>query len=214
MWELLYRAAKQAHARLVVVSKFQSIAKIAAIYEQGQRVFAENRVQDLMERYKALPTDIEWHLIGHLQTNKVKTIAPFIAMIQSVDSLHLLEEINRQAAKCDRIIDCLFQFHVAQEDSKFGLKPGEEVALLNSPTFKNMENVRICGIMGMATFTDDTAQIRREFQLLHSIFTRIKQDFFPTDPHFKEISMGMSSDWQIALEEGSTLLRVGSLVFN
>ena len=198
---------------LVAVSKTHPPERILEIYQQGQRTFGENRAQEMLEKQAALPADIEWHLIGHLQTNKVKLIAPFVRMIHSVDSLRLLEEIDKQAAKAERTIDCLLQFHIAQEETKFGLDEAEARAILSSDAFRQMKNVRICGVMGMATFTDDDAQVRREFRSLKTIFEKLKQDFFPENPHFREISMGMSGDWRIAVEEGSTMVRVGSLIF-
>ena len=200
-------------ARLVAVSKTHPASRILDLYHQGQRVFGENRPQEMLEKQAALPADIEWHQIGHLQTNKVKTIAPFVALIHSVDSLRLLQEIDKQALKCQRVIDCLLQFHIAEEETKFGLSEAEAVELLQSAEFKALQNVRICGVMGMATFTDHTEQVRSEFRNLKSIFERLKAQFFIQQPHFKEISMGMSGDWELALEEGSTLLRIGSLIF-
>ena len=200
-------------ARLVAVSKTHPASRILDLYHQGQRVFGENRPQEMLEKQAALPADIEWHQIGHLQTNKVKTIAPFVSLIHSVDSLRLLQEIDKQALKCQRVIDCLLQFHIAEEETKFGLSEAEAVELLQSAEFKALQNVRICGVMGMATFTDHTEQVRSEFRNLKSIFERLKAQFFIQQPHFKEISMGMSGDWELALEEGSTLLRIGSLIF-
>jgi pyridoxal phosphate enzyme (YggS family) len=183
------------------------------LYLKGQRIFGENRVQELQQKYETLPKDIEWHLIGHLQTNKVKFIAPYIALIHSVDSPELLREINKQAAKNNRVIDCLLQFHIASEESKFGLGEQEAADMLSDPAFSEMKNVRICGVMGMATFTDDQTLIRSEFRHLKSIFDALKTRFFEKAPWFCEISMGMSGDWEIALEEGSTLVRIGSLLF-
>lgn len=210
--KLLHELSAQ-NVTLVAVSKTHPPERILEIYHQGQRIFGENRAQEMLEKQAALPADIEWHLIGHLQTNKVKLIAPFVRMIHSVDSLRLLEEIDKQAAKAARKIDCLLQFHIAQEETKFGLDEAEARALLSSDTFRQMKNVRICGVMGMATFTDDEAQVRREFRLLKRIFEKLKQEFFSENPHFREISMGMSGDWRIAVEEGSTMVRVGSLIF-
>ncbi len=203
----------QTNARLVAVSKTHPAERILTIYQKGQRVFGENRPQEMLEKQAALPADIEWHLIGHLQTNKVKTIAPFVALIHSVDSLRLLLEIDKQAAKNGRVIDCLLQFHIAQEDTKFGLDETEGIELLKDPSFPALQNVRICGVMGMATFTDNQEQVRQEFRHLKSIFQRLKSEFFPNAEHFREISMGMSGDWRIAVEEGSTLVRIGSLIF-
>lgn len=201
------------HARLVAVSKTHPKEAILKIYHQGQRIFGENRPQEMLEKQAALPADIQWHLIGHLQTNKVKAIAPFVSLIHSVDSLRLLQEIDKQALKNQRIQDCLLQFHIAQEETKFGLSEAEALAILQSPTFASLKNIRICGVMGMASFTEDKAQVRMEFRHLKSIFERLKARFFQDSAYFCEISMGMSGDWEIALEEGSTLVRIGSLIF-
>ncbi len=198
---------------LVAVSKTHPPERIMNIYRQGQRIFGENRAQEMLEKHATLPADIGWHLIGHLQTNKVKYIAPFVRMIQSVDSLKLLQEIDKQAAKVNRVIDCLLQFYIAAEDTKFGLDEPEARALLSGETFRNLKNIRVCGVMGMATFTDDEAQIRAEFRHLKSIFDQLKTEFFAEKPEFREISMGMSGDWRIAVEEGSTMVRIGSLIF-
>ncbi len=198
---------------LVAVSKTKPQSAILEIYHQGHKIFGENRVQELVEKYEALPKDIDWHLIGHLQTNKVKYIAPFVRMIHSVDSLKLLKEINKQAAKHNRIIDCLLQFHIATESSKFGLSLSEAKHLLDSDTYKAFDNIRIVGVMGMATFTDDSAQVRREFRQLKKHFDTLKQTYFQTQSSFKEISMGMSGDYEIAVAEGSTMVRIGSLLF-
>lgn len=201
------------NARLVAVSKTHPANRVLEFYQNGLRIFGENRPQEMLEKHAALPADIEWHQIGHLQTNKVKFIAPFVALIHSVDSLRLLQEIERQALKNGRVIDCLLQFHIAAEETKFGLDEGEAMELLQSPEFKALQNVRICGVMGMATFTENKDQVRTEFRRLKTIFETIKTTFFPNAPYFREISMGMSGDWQIALEEGSTLVRIGSLIF-
>jgi len=201
------------NARLVAVSKTHPAALILEIYQQGQRIFGENRPQEMLEKQAALPADIEWHLIGHLQTNKVKSIAPFVSLIHSVDSLRLLQEIDKQALKNNRVIDCLLQFHIAQEDTKFGMSEKEAIELLSSSSFSTLQNVRICGVMGMASFIEDTEKVRQEFRRLKTIFDLLKTRFFPESQHFSEISMGMSGDWRIALEEGSTMLRVGSLIF-
>lgn len=201
------------NARLVAVSKTHPANRVLELYQQGQRIFGENRPQEMLEKQAALPADIEWHFIGHLQTNKVKNIAAFVSLVHSIDSLRLLQELDKQALKCNRVIDCLLQFHIAAEETKFGLDETEAQELLESPVYANLKNIRICGVMGMATFTADTAQVRKEFRHLNQIFERLKARFFPNSPHFKEISMGMSGDWQIALEEGSTLLRIGSLLF-
>lgn len=201
------------HAQLVAVSKTRPNEDIWTLYEAGQRIFGENRVQELLPKYEALPKDIEWHLIGHLQRNKVKYIAPFVRLIHSVDSLDLLQEIDKQALKNNRILDCLLQFHVAQEETKFGLDWDEALALLQSETFASLQNCRIVGIMGMASLTEDTAQIRREFKQLHDFFLRLRQDYFAEKNYFTTLSMGMSSDYTIALEEGSTMVRIGSKLF-
>jgi pyridoxal phosphate enzyme (YggS family) len=198
---------------LVAVSKTQPVSAIQEAYDFGQRVFGENKVQELVDKYPLLPKDIKWHLIGHLQTNKVKYIAPFVALIHSVDSLKLLQEINKQALNNERIIDCLLQFHVAQEETKFGLTIEEAKEFLDSIDFALLKNVRIVGIMGMASFTSDSNQVRNEFQALRKIFNQLKTEYFPTENSFKEISMGMSGDFQLAIEEGSTMVRVGSSIF-
>lgn len=210
--ELLHELSAK-NVTLVVVSKTQPPERVMEIYRQGQRIFGENRAQEMLEKRAALPADIEWHLIGHLQTNKVKLIAPFVRLIHSVDSLRLLEEIDKQALKFNRTIDCLLQFHIAREETKFGLDEEEAVELLRSETFRQLKNIRICGVMGMATFSDDTALVRSEFRHLKAIYDNLKKAFFSENPHFREISMGMSGDWRIAVEEGSTMVRVGSLVF-
>lgn len=201
------------HTKLIAVSKTHPAERVLELYNQGQRCFGENRVQELTAKYEALPKDIEWHLIGHLQSNKVKYIAPFVACIQSVDSWKLLEEIDKQAEKNERVIDCLLQFHVAEEETKFGLDETEANELLESPAFKALKNVRITGVMGMATFTDDQTQVRREFQHLKKIFEDLKTSFFKEQESFQEISMGMSGDYEMAVEEGSTMVRVGTLLF-
>lgn len=200
-------------AKLIAISKTHPDEAILKLYAQGQRIFGENRVQELVPKYEALPKDIEWHLVGHLQTNKVKYIAPFVACIHSVDSLKLLQEIDKQAKKFNRSIDCLLQFHIAEEETKFGLDLEEAATLLQSPELQQLENVRITGIMGMATFTDDVAQVRREFRQLKSMFDKLKNRFFTEKDYFREISMGMSGDYKIALEEGSTMVRIGTLLF-
>lgn len=199
--------------RLVAVSKTKPVEAIEEAYNAGQRVFGENRAQEMAEKYEVLPKDIEWHLIGHLQTNKVKYVAGFVAMIHGVESLKLLETIDKEAKKHDRMIPCLLQFHVAQEETKFGLDMEEAAALLESESYANMKNVRIEGVMGMATNTDNLTQVREEFRHLHEIFEELKQRYFADKPEFKELSMGMSGDYEIAVEEGSTMVRVGSSIF-
>jgi pyridoxal phosphate enzyme (YggS family) len=199
---------------LVAVSKTQPISAIQEAYDFGQRVFGENKVQELTDKYPLLPKDIKWHVIGHLQTNKVKYIAPFVALIHSVDSLKLLQEINKQALNNERTIDCLLQFHVAQEETKFGLSIEEAQEFLDSIDFALLKNIRIVGIMGMASFSSNSKQVRGEFKTLKSIYDQLKSDYFSTEDSFKEISMGMSGDFQLAIEEGSTMVRVGSSIFN
>ncbi len=213
MYEALLKNLQSRGITLVAVSKTHPVERILELYQRGQRDFGENRVQELLEKAPHLPADIRWHLIGHLQTNKVRYIAPFIHMIHSVDSLRLLAEIEKQAAKSGRTIDCLLQFHIAEEESKFGLSEDEADVLLQSQEYHTMRHVRICGVMGMATFTDNTDQVRAEFRHLRCIFERLRTTYFAGAPHFREISMGMSSDWEIAVEEGSTIVRIGSLIF-
>ena len=200
-------------ARLVAVSKTRSSSDIMALYGAGQRIFGENRVEELKEKHEALPQDIEWHMIGHLQSKKVKVIASFIAMIHSGDSPRLLMEIEKRAAQSNRVIDVLLQFKIAEEATKYGMTLEEAEEFLISLQHSPLPHVRLCGVMGMATFTENTDQIRREFQSLQSIFSTLKSKFFSNSPHFREISMGMSGDYPIALEEGSTMVRVGSLLF-
>jgi pyridoxal phosphate enzyme (YggS family) len=199
--------------RLVAVSKTQPTEAILNLYDQGQRIFGENKVQEMVSKHEALPKDIEWHLIGHLQSNKVKYMASFVAMIHSVDSLKLLEEINRQAERNHRVINCLLQFKINDEETKFGLDQKEAFALLESASYPTLQNIRLCGVMGMASFVEDEAQIRQEFKALHQIFDALKDRYFPNDENFKEISMGMSDDYPIAIAEGSTLVRIGTLLF-
>jgi pyridoxal phosphate enzyme (YggS family) len=201
------------NTNLVAVSKTKPQSAILKLYEEGQRDFGENRVQELVDKQEALPKDIKWHMIGHLQSNKVKYIAPFIHLIHSVDSPKILKEINKQAAKNDRIIDCLLQFHIAEEDTKYGFDSDEALAFLKSPAFQSLQNIRIVGVMGMATFTKDENQVRNEFRSLKAIFDLLKKTCFEQVNSFKEISMGMSGDYTIAMEEGSTMVRIGSLLF-
>ena len=204
---------KPKNVTLVAVSKTKPNEAILEMYNEGQRIFGENKVQELTEKYDALPKDIQWHAIGHLQTNKVKYIAPFVTMIHSIDSLKLLKEVNKRAKQNERTINCLLQMHIAEEDSKFGLNKSEVKALLDSDTYRSFENIRIVGVMGMATFTNDTQQVRQEFKNLKSIFKNLKSTYFNTSDSFKEISMGMSGDYELAMEEGSTMVRIGSLLF-
>ena len=201
------------NAELIAISKTKSNEEIMEAYNAGQRLFGENQVQELVDKYEQLPKDIEWHLVGHLQTNKVKYIAPFVSLIHSVDSLKLLVEINKHAAKNNRVIDCLLQVYIADEDTKYGLGYDEIIELLRSEEFAGLKNVRLTGVMGIATNTQNEKQIRDEFNELSVFFDGLKQSFFRKDDFFKEISMGMSADYKIALEEGSTMIRVGSTIF-
>ena len=198
---------------LVAVSKTKPVSDLQEVYDAGQRVFGENKVQEMTEKYEILPKDIQWHLIGHLQTNKVKYIAPFVSLIHSVDSTKLLNEINKEAKKNNRVIDCLLQFHIAEEETKFGLAIEEAKELLESKEFVEMQNVSIVGIMGMASFTENIETVRHEFRVLESYFQILKSHFFKFNHDFKEISMGMSGDYLLAIEEGSTMVRVGSSIF-
>jgi pyridoxal phosphate enzyme (YggS family) len=197
----------------VAVSKTKPLPLLQEAYNAGQRHFGENRVQELAEKFEVLPKDIYWHMIGHLQSKKVKYIAPFVHLIHGVDSLKLLEEINKQALKNERIIDCLLQFHVAQEETKFGLDFEEAKELIENPEFIDLHNVHLVGVMGMASFTDNQEIVRKEFQQLEEYFQLIKSYYFTFNDDFKEISMGMSGDYQLAIEEGSTMVRVGSSIF-
>lgn len=198
---------------LVAVSKTKPIEMLQEAYDVGQRIFGENKVQELTTKYEELPKDIEWHYIGHLQTNKVKYIASFVSLIHAVDSLKLLRKINQEASKNDRTIKVLFQFHIAEEESKFGLNLNSAKEILNNPDLKSFENIEIVGVMGMATYTDDYTRIRKEFTTLKNIFKQLKSDYFSAQASFKEISMGMSGDYKIAIEEGSTMVRIGSVIF-
>ena len=198
---------------LIAVSKTQPVEKIHEAYSAGQRVFGENKAQELTQKYEALPKDIQWHMIGHMQSNKVKYIAPFVHLIHSVDSLKLLMEIDKQALKNNRIINCLLQIHIADEETKFGFSETEAVELLQADAMKNLSHVRIVGLMGMATLTEDANKIRREFKALKSAFEKIKLMSLPKNIEMKELSMGMSSDYKIAVEEGSTMVRVGTAIF-
>ena len=202
-----------AGARLVAVSKTHAPAAILKLYEQGVRDFGENRVQELTDKYEELPKDIRWHFIGHLQTNKVRYIAPFVHLLQACDSLRLLQEVEKQAAAGERVIDCLLQFKIAEEESKYGLTWDEAAALLESEAFSTFAHVRITGVMGMATFTHDREQVRSEFRQLKQYFDRLRTSYFAGADYFREVSMGMSGDYDIALQEGSTLVRIGSLLF-
>ena len=201
------------HVQLVAVSKFHPNEALLEAYNAGQRIFGESKVQEMTQKHDSLPKDIEWHFIGHLQTNKIKYMAPYVSMIHGVDSFKLLVEINKQAAKNKRKIPCLLQIHIAHEDSKFGFSFEECRRMLASGEWKNLKNVSLCGVMGMATYTEDEEEIQKEFQSLSLFFQEIKQAYFNEDPAFKEISMGMSDDYPIAIEHGSTLVRIGSRIF-
>jgi len=198
---------------LVAVSKTKPVELLEEVYATGQRVFGENKVQEMTDKYEQMPKDIQWHLIGHLQSNKVKFIAPFVAMIHSVDSMKLLQEINKEAKKNNRIIDCLLQFHIAEEETKFGLSIEEATEIIETKEFVEMQHISIVGIMGMASFTKNQEQVRQEFRTLESYFKILKSHFFKFNTDFKEISMGMSGDYLLAIEEGSTMVRVGSSIF-
>ena len=198
---------------LVAVSKTKPISDIQEAYDAGHRVFGENYPQEMRDKHEALPKDIQWHFIGHLQTNKIKYIIPYVTLIHSIDTANLLEAVNKEAKKHERVVDCLLQFHIALEETKFGLDLDEARELLDSEAFKQMENIRICGVMGMGTFTDDKEEVRKEFKHLKNIFETLKREYFADQPQFKEISMGMSEDYPIAIEEGATLIRLGSKIF-
>lgn len=201
------------HVNLVAVSKFQSNDSILEAYSAGQRLFGENYVQELCDKAEKLPQDIQWHFIGHLQSNKVKYIAPFVSMIHSVDSKKLLLEIEKQAAKCNRIIDVLLQIHVAQEETKSGLSPAECISLVEEIIPLGLKHTRICGVMGMASFSDDQNLIASEFSSIKTTFEKVKDKAFSNDTNFQHISMGMSGDWPLAVTKGSTMIRVGSSIF-
>ena len=202
------------HVTLVAVSKTKPNEAILEAYEAGQRIFGENKVQEMVAKYEALPKDIQWHLIGHLQTNKVKYMASFVALIHGVDSLKLLQEINKQAAKHERVIDCLLQVHIAQEDTKFGFDAEELQAVLDDEALENLKNIKIVGLMGMATFTEDENQIRHEFESLKHLFDTQLAISKRSNVEAKICSMGMSNDYAIAIEAGSTMIRVGSKIFS
>lgn len=200
--------------RLVIVTKNHSVDEIKLVYGTGHRVYGENRVQELIEKLPLLPGDIEWHFIGHLQTNKVRYIAPFAKLIHSVDSLKLLKEINKEALKNSRVIPCLLQFYIATEETKFGLSLQEARDILESPDYPSLKNISICGVMGMASLSEDKDLVRSEFRHLKSIFDQLKREYFENKEDFRDISMGMSGDWPIAVEEGATLIRIGTAIFS
>ena len=213
MYETLIDELRQTNTQLIAVSKTKPATAILELYNKGQRLFGENYVQELTEKQPQLPADIQWHFIGHLQSNKVKYIAPFVHTIQSVDSLRLVQEINKQAQKNNRTINCLLQFHISDEITKFGFSLDEAQEMFSGNAPETFKNINWCGVMGMATFTDDKNQVRQEFQSLKNIFDKIKSEFFPASPNFKEISMGMSDDYKMAIELGATMVRIGSLLF-
>jgi PLP dependent protein len=199
--------------KLVAVSKTKPVSDILEAYNSGQRAFGENRVQELMQKKDLLPSDIDWHLIGHLQSNKVKLVVPFITMIHSVDSFKLLKIIDLEASRINRIVNCLLQIHIAEEETKFGFNLSEIHEMICSEDFLKLKSTRICGLMGIASFTEDTEQIRKEFRFLAGCFNELRKVYFMKEPFFKEISMGMSGDVNIAIGEGSTIVRIGSLIF-
>lgn len=199
--------------QLLAVSKTKAAELLMEAYNVGQRAFGENKVQEMVLKYEELPKDIEWHFIGHLQTNKIKYIAPFVYLIHGVDSFKLLKSIDAEALKIGRTIPCLLQFFIAEEETKYGLSMPEAVEMLNSDEYKMLKNVRISGVMGMATYTDNEKQIRKEFANLKTIFDQLKADFFSDNLNFREISMGMSGDYLLAIAEGSTMVRIGSTIF-
>jgi len=201
------------HVQLIAISKTKPTELILEAYNHGQRAFGENKVQEMAEKFKALPKDIEWHFIGHLQSNKIKFIFKFVHLIHGVDSFKLLTAINLEAKKVARIIPCLLQFHIAEEETKFGLSIDEAIEMLNSDEFKLLKNIQISGVMGMATYTDDENQIRKEFACLKTYFDTLKMNYFAGNTEFKDISMGMSGDYLIAIDEGSTMIRIGSNIF-
>ena len=206
------KASLPEHVTLVAVSKTKPVSDLMQAYEAGERIFGENKIQEMTDKWEEMPKDIQWHMIGHVQTNKVKFMAPFVSLIHGVDSLKLLQEINKQALKNNRVIDCLLQIYIAEEESKFGLDENELNELLSSPEFKEMKNIRILGLMGMATFTDDQNQIKKEFTHLKSIFDSI-QSIENENLKLNTISMGMSGDYQLAINSGSTMVRIGSSIF-
>lgn len=208
----IIKSALPEHVTLVAVSKTKPVPDLMEAYNSGQRIFGENKIQEMVDKWEQMPKDIEWHMIGHVQTNKVKYMAPFVSLIHGVDSLKLLEEINKQALKNNRIIDCLLQIYIAEEESKFGLDEEELASLLGSPIFKEMKNIRIVGLMGMATFTDNQNQIKKEFTYLKSIYNNHK-NLKSEICNLKFLSMGMSGDYQLAIACGSTMVRIGSSIF-
>lgn len=206
------KASLPEHVTLVAVSKTKPVSDLMQAYEAGQRIFGENKIQEMTEKWEQMPKDIQWHMIGHVQSNKVKFMAPFVSLIHGVDSLKLLQEIDKQALKNNRVIDCLLQMHIAEEETKFGLDENELNALISSSDFKEMKNIRILGLMGMATFTEDQNQIKKEFTHLKTIFDSV-QKLEAENCNLNTISMGMSGDYKLAIECGSTMVRIGSSIF-
>jgi pyridoxal phosphate enzyme (YggS family) len=202
-----------AKCSLIAVSKTQPAEKIQEAYQAGQRIFGENKVQEMLPKYEALPRDIEWHMIGHLQSNKIKFIAPFVSLIHSIDSLKLLEEVNKQGSKLQRQIPCLLQVHIAEEETKFGFSEEEIFQFISSPRLQQWQHIKITGLMGMSTFTENTSQVRSEFRKLKNLFEKLRSDTTHASFQMTELSMGMSGDYKIAIEEGSTMIRVGTAIF-
>jgi pyridoxal phosphate enzyme (YggS family) len=200
------------HVALVAVSKTKPIEDLMKAYDAGQRIFGENKIQEMEGKWEQMPKDIQWHMIGHVQTNKVKFMAPFVSLIHGVDSFKLLKEVNKQALKNDRIIDCLLQMHIAEEETKFGLDDNELNSILASSTFREMKNIRITGLMGMATFTDNQDQVKKEFSHLKSIYDKLQSQKIE-NCQLNTLSMGMSGDYKLAIECGSTMVRIGSSIF-
>ena len=198
---------------LVAVSKFHPVEALKEAYDAGQRIFGESRVQEISQKRLLMPDDVQWHFIGHLQTNKVRQLVPYVSLIHSVDSIKLLESINAESARIGRVVDVLLQLHVAQEETKFGFTCEDCVDMVDKGVFDRLPNVRVCGVMGMATNTDDMGKVREEFKSIKNVFDTLKQRYFADKPYFKEISMGMSDDYHIAMEEGSTLVRIGTTIF-
>lgn len=207
------KAELPSEVTILPISKTHTPEQIMEVYEGGNRIFGENKVNELVEKYELLPKDIDWHLVGHLQRNKVKYVAPFVSLIHSVDSIRLLLEINKMAQKNERIINCLLQVRIAEEDTKYGLTPDELKQTLSSEAYKNLTHVKVVGLMGMATFTDDMEQVRKEFRSLSILFNDVKSIYFDNSSEFSVLSMGMSGDYGIAVEEGSTMVRIGSVIF-
>lgn len=199
--------------RLVAVSKFHHVDKVMEAYNAGQRIFGENRAQELAAKAPQMPTDIEWHFIGHLQKNKVRMIMPWASTIQSIDSIQLLQLVNKEAARIDHHVNVLLQLHVAKEQTKSGFSIDEVLKTAEEGAFNNLSNVTICGVMAMATFTDDMSQVASEFELVHNTFLTLRDKYFASNPAFKEISMGMSDDWPVAVKHGATLVRIGTDIF-